>query len=79
MTTPKLQILRCSMRAWPHVAMCLTIRDSQDNPSMEIVPIPIGNNMYTLIVGGTVIFDIKEWKALQVSSNISIEPIPPLA
>jgi hypothetical protein len=46
---------------------------------MEIVPILTGNNTCAVVVNGTVIFDTKEWKALQLFYNISLEPIPPLA
>jgi hypothetical protein len=55
----------CFLRsAWPSVSKCLTIRGSSDKPHDAVVPIPAEHGMSTLIVGGTIIFNKREWEAV---------------
>lgn len=60
----QLQQLTFPGGAWLHVSKCLTIRDSLDKPHDTVVPIPAEHGMCMLIVGGTLIFNKREWEAV---------------
>lgn len=75
----QLQQLCFSRSAWPSISKCLTIRDSLDKPHDAVVPIPAEHGMSTLIVGGTIIFNKREWEAvctqLENPPHITFTPV----
>lgn len=40
---------------------CLTVKNEPYHPCPEVVPVSIGNCMYFLIIGGTVVFNWDRW------------------
>jgi hypothetical protein len=70
-----LQQLLCEQNSWSCVCGYLTVKNQPGNPYPEVVPVPMGRGVLSLIIGASITFDRQKWKNEPNRPQITIKSL----